>query len=592
MLTTRWQRAALVLLLVVATWGCFYGLGAIPLLDDPNEAQYAEVARELIETGDWLSPRLNYAPFLNKPPLAYWLIALADEAFGVSELAARVPSALAGIAIVALLVWLGALLFDTQTGLLAGFILLATGGFFIETHEVRPDLLLTAAIVGALIAVTYVLRRQARRTRGGHRAVSGGGTRSTEARWSLLALQGCLATGLLAKGMLGVVVPVCVIAVLVVTERRADALALFHPRRWWPFVLLAAPWHVVASLRHPGFLQDYVVNQHILFFFDQKVPRDSVPVPLGVFWQAFALRLFPWTLFAPLAIFAAIRRVLSAADSAADRMLLTWAATVLLLFSAASSRMEHYSIPAVPALSLLIAKLFRDYARGTDALGRRVVTAHVLGNAVLALATPFLVPGVVAAQSWLTPLPELPALARSVFALFAGGACIAAGAALAEWREPVPFAVVAAFVVAIPSIHHGLTLLSRIDSSAGLVAIVRQIAAPGSRVVYDAPVEYQSCAGLNFYLRRKLDLLPAAGFVPPRYLHRNDLFITRSALEQMWRNQPVVLVTGLAAAHGSVDGTVPQPFYVVAHDHARQVISNQPLAGDVGPRTAVSTGLP
>ena len=591
MLTTRTKRAALVLLLAITAWGFFYRLGAIPLLDDPNEAQYAEVAREIIESGDWLSPHLNYVPFLNKPPLAYWLIALADEAFGVNELAARLPSALAGMVIVALLVWLGTQLFDAPTGLLAGLVLLATGGFFVETHEVRPDLLLTAGIVGSLVAVTHLLRLHDAAAPGDG-AVSG--TTKPEGRWALLGLQGCLAAGLLAKGMLGVVVPLCVITLLVATERRSsNALKLFHPKRWWPFVLLAAPWHLVAALRHPGFLQDYVVNQHLLFFFDQKIPHDSVPVPLSVFWGALALRLFPWTFCAPLAIVAAIRRA-RRADAAGDRLLLAWAATVLLLFSAAPSRMEHYSIPAVPAFSLLIAKLFRDYARGAGTVAPQAVSGHLLGFAVLALAAPFVVPHLVAAQDWLTPVPELPALAREVFAFFAVAAGVAAAAALAGWRGPAPVVIAAAFVVAIPSIHHGLTLMARIDSSAALVAGVRELAANGSRVVYDAPVEYQTCAGLNFYLRRKLDLLSPPEFVPPRYLepHRAELFIDRGRFEQIWRNEPVVLITGLAAARGDHDGRVPQPAYVVAHDYARQVLGNRPLVADVSAGAAASTGLP
>src|SRR2546428_364345 len=101
MRSTWSKRRALVLLLAVAGFACFYRLGAVPLLDDPNEAEYAEVAREMVETGDWISPQLNYALFLNKPPLAYWLIALSDLAVGTNEFAARLPSAVTGVVIVA-----------------------------------------------------------------------------------------------------------------------------------------------------------------------------------------------------------------------------------------------------------------------------------------------------------------------------------------------------------------------------------------------------------------------------------------------------------------------------------------------------------
>ncbi|MGH3056119.1 MAG: ArnT family glycosyltransferase, partial [Gaiellaceae bacterium] len=133
------NRWAAVCLLALAACVFTYRLGATRLLDDPNEGEYAEVAREMVETGNWISPQLNYVPFLNKPPLTYWLIGAADLTFGINELSARLPSAVAALIIVGFVVWLGGLLFDTGTGLLAGFILLAMGGFFVESHEARPD---------------------------------------------------------------------------------------------------------------------------------------------------------------------------------------------------------------------------------------------------------------------------------------------------------------------------------------------------------------------------------------------------------------------------------------------------------------------
>ena len=357
---------------------------------------------------------------------------------------------------------------------------------------------------------------------------------------------------------------------------------------------LCAGLDVLMSLRHPGFVWDYVVHQHVLFFFDQKVPRDSVPVPLAVFWGALALRLFPWTLFAPLAIVAAVRRAWRKPDAAGDRLLLAWAAATLVLFSAAPSRMEHYSLPAVPAFPLLMAKMFRDYARGAGAVAPRVVTGHVLALAALALAGPFLVPRLVAAQEWLAPVRELPALAQAVFALVAAGAALAACAAVAGYRAWVPLIIVAMFVVTIPSFHHGLSLLARVDSSAGLAAEVQRINTPGGEVVYAAPIEYQSGAGLNFYLRRKLAMVRPVGFVAPRYLepHLDELFINRSDLERMWRHEPVILITDRETVHDGLTGADAPPVHVVARDHARQVLSNHTAVGDRGAQPAGPAGLP
>src|SRR5437879_6518455 len=110
------HRGALLLLLTLAVWSFSYRLGAAPLLDDPTEAEYAEVGREMLETGDWISPQLNYVLFLNKPPLTYWMIALSDRLFGVNEFASRLPSVLAGLVVVLLVVALGTTLYDAETG--------------------------------------------------------------------------------------------------------------------------------------------------------------------------------------------------------------------------------------------------------------------------------------------------------------------------------------------------------------------------------------------------------------------------------------------------------------------------------------------
>src|SRR5262249_9742165 len=156
-----------------------------------------------------------------KPPLTYWLIGACDVLVGTNELAARLPSAVAAVAIVLLLVWLGAILYDLETGLLAGFVLLAMGGFFVETHEVRPDLPLTASIVGSLLALAVLLREETQTKSPSpsaspspspsldlssrQRIRAGAGARARAG--VLIALQISLAIGLLAKGMLAVLIP-------------------------------------------------------------------------------------------------------------------------------------------------------------------------------------------------------------------------------------------------------------------------------------------------------------------------------------------------------------------------------------------------
>jgi len=566
MSTTR-KRGALVLLLAVALAAFCYRLGEAPLLDDPNESEYAEVAREMVESGDWLTPRLNYVVFLNKPPLEYWAIALSDSALGINEFAARLPSAVAGVVTVLLLVALGGKLYDAETGLLAGIVLFATGGFFLETHEAQPDLIMTASIVGTLLAVWQLF------------GVSRDGSNRRAPSALLFGLQVSVTIGLLAKGMLAFVLPGIVVAAMVIGTRRRDVIAqLLHPRAWWLLLVLMVPWHAAMSWDHRGFLWDYVINQHLLFFFDRKFPRDSIPVSLPVFWGVLGLRLIPWTVFAPLAVGIAARDARTGRHAISDRFVLVWAGGVLLFFSAAVSRMEHYSIPALPPMALLIARLFRGYAGGATGQ-RRLLNAHVVVLAGAALTGVFLMPDLIAAQGWLAPIRELPALARWTFILLAAGltlASIAAGTGKHRWVAPV---IAASMMTALPFFTRGMLLLARVNSSAPIAAALHVLVEPTEHIVYEAPTEYQNCAGFNFYLRRKIDLLRPPAFIAPPYVepHLDELFISHDEFEKLWQDGRVFFISDPLQPRQRLDGVVPPGFYLVARDHERWVVSNRPL---------------
>src|SRR5207244_3077357 len=121
---------------------------------------------------------------------------------------------------------------------------------------------------------------------------------------------------------------------------------------------IVVPWHVAAAPRHPGFAWDYVVNQHVLFFFARKLPRDSQGDSLAFFWAAAAGRAVPWVLLVPLTLAEAVRGAARRAAPAARGtfLLWAWAGGLLLFFSCAPSRLEHYAIPALPAAALLAAR--------------------------------------------------------------------------------------------------------------------------------------------------------------------------------------------------------------------------------------------
>jgi 4-amino-4-deoxy-L-arabinose transferase-like glycosyltransferase len=555
------RRFLCALSLLLLGFAYLYRLGSPPLFDDPNDGQYAEVAREMVESGDWVTPRLDYVVFLNKPPLLYWLIATAYSSVDVGETAARLPGALATLVTVVLLYLLGRELFDRATGALAAVLYGALPGTLVEARFVRPDALLIAGVVGAVLAFFVAARCE-------------GAAR----RRALYALQLALAVALMAKGMVGLLLPALPIAAVVLAERRWDLLRmLLAPRSWLLFLALVVPWHAAIALRHSGFAWDYIVNQHLLFFLDRKEPRTSTPISLGGFWIAFLLRTFPWTLLLPAAVVWSAGRLREPGCGRSYRVLLAWAAGVLLLFSAATSRLEHYCQPAVPAVTLLVAALLR---RGATAPGawRNVLVAHFVLLATLFLVAFFLAAPLLDAVAWLRGRSELPLIARVFFAVL-GAATLAAAIGLG--RAPASFAALPAVAVLalVPAIHAGMSALTPINSSKPVADVLRNTPAyQESTIVCEAPLEYQLCAGLNFYLRRRLALLRPPGFVDPPYLapHSQELFIEREELNDLWAKGPVLFVSDpLQPMTRSLREIVPVPLYIVARTNNRWVLSNQ-----------------
>lgn len=547
--------AGLLVLLLALT----YRLDTPPLFDDPNDAQYAEVAREMVESGDWISPQLDYVLFLNKPPLLYWLIASSYALFGVSELAARLPGVLVTVLTIVLLYRLGRELFDSTTGAIAACVYAALPSTLLEARFVRPDALLTAATIGALLAFSVAARRD-------------GAAR----RRALIGLQCSLAVGLLAKGMVGLLLPGFPIGAVILSERRWDLLGEFvRPRGWLLFAVLVVPWHLVVALRHPGFAWDYIVNQHFLFFLDEKEPRDSIPVSLLEFWAAFLLRVFPWTLLLPIAV-VGIRRVRDPRHF--GRLLVAaWAGGVLLLFSAATSRLEHYSLPALPAVALLVGLLLRNWPDWGGAWHRTMTAVFVLMSIAAATAV-FLAPSALAGVEWLSDRGALPQIARWFATVLAIGWI---ASVITSRRHPWAVAplLCAAMIGAMPLMHAGLVAIAPINSTAPLAAIIRSLPdANEATVVFEAPMEYQSCAGLNFYLKRRITLLKPPGFVAPPYLepHMDELFIDRDELERRWQNEPILFVSDpLAPMTRKVRDIVPSPFFIVARTNNRWLIGNR-----------------
>jgi 4-amino-4-deoxy-L-arabinose transferase-like glycosyltransferase len=327
-------KAVLALLLTAATLAIyFYGAHGFALAD-PDEARYGELAREMIASGDFVTPRLNHVKYFEKPPLVYWATALSIRAFGPSELAVRVPTLLAGLATLVLTTLLARRLYGAGTALLAAAILAGAPLFAFMAVILTLDMSLTVFVTAALFAVW--------------RAWSGGGDR----RWVRVAYA-ATALGILVKGPVAVVLVGGATLLFLLPHGGWRAL-----RPWfdWRALALAAvitlPWFLLVGWRNPEFWHYFLVDQNFHRYTKTKEHGEPIwffaPVVLG--------GLAPWS----LALAFDPRGLRSALDprtwTPATRFLAIWAVTILVFFSLSISKLATYAVPALPPLAILVAR--------------------------------------------------------------------------------------------------------------------------------------------------------------------------------------------------------------------------------------------
>ena len=345
---------AVALIAAAIFFGCLF---APPALMDDVDAVHAQISRNMLDSHDWTIAHLDGVPYMEKAPLLYWMMAISYRVFGVHDWAARIPIALAAV----LLCWIVARYaswafgWDSRAGFYAGVALATCCGLFLFTRILIPDVMLTLCVCVSFWSF--------------QRALEPGDEGPSARRWAAL-LAVSLAMGVLLKGLIALVVPIGGALVYLAITRQ-----LFVRRTWKRlhvfsgaliFLLIAAPWHVLASLRMPpvfdftmhsgpgeyhGFFWFYFMNEHVLRFLGLRYPHDYNTVPRLLFWLMNLLWLFPWSFYFP----AAARLSYKPVDRAGRTRLLAlcWAGFLLLFFTFSTTQ-EYYSMPIYPALALLV----------------------------------------------------------------------------------------------------------------------------------------------------------------------------------------------------------------------------------------------
>jgi 4-amino-4-deoxy-L-arabinose transferase-like glycosyltransferase len=357
------QWRDVLILVVICAVPFFLFLGAVPLID-PDEGRYAEIPREMLERGDFITPTLNYVKYFEKPPLLYWLNAASIKLFGLNEFAARLPSAFSGLATVIATYIIAIRLFDRRTALFAALFLATAAGFVMQSRIILTDMLLTLCLTSALGAFIIAARREE-----WHR---GGG-----ATWYVFYLFCALAV--LAKGLIGIVFPVGIIFFYILIMREWRILRRMHlVGGTLLFLVVAAPWFALVSFRNPEFAGFFFIHEHFERFTSTVHGRYQpfwffIPVLLGT--------MLPWSFFIPAALRRAWRDRNYESGQAAF-FLLIWSLFIFLFFSKSGSKLVPYMLPIFPPLAMLIANRFNMVFEGRD---REIKLAVILLGGTLIL---------------------------------------------------------------------------------------------------------------------------------------------------------------------------------------------------------------
>ena len=592
-----WRISVLVL---VGLWLAIYmvGLSRPALLDDADTV-HAEAAREMLQRHDWVTLYVNGVRYLEKAPLMYWSVATSYILFGISEWSTRFPLMLGVLAMILATYGLGRWAFAGEGGFDAALVLATALGPFLFTRFLIPDVL-----VGLWLTLTFWLFLESLEQPKPSRAVC----------WGLAAV---CALNVLTKGLIGLVFPAGAIGLyLLLTGNWKHLLKLRLVSGSLVFLVIAAPWHILAALRNPpqgsvqGFLWFYFINEHVKRFLGTRMPRDYDTVPLLLFWALLVLWLIPWTVFLPQSLQEVPRRwrEFRAQMSRRQRAYLLfflWNLVIVGFFSL-STRQEYYTIPAIPGMALLVGGwLQRERASAADSRERR---AGKISSAILLMV------GIIIATVGFalllfskTPSPgtELSDLLRKNpqdYALSFGHFLDLTPQAMGAFRAPLlgfslafllgtlanwifrrraragagNVSLAAMMIVVLACVRIAFGIFSPILSSKDLALAIRHQYRPGDQIVVIGL--YENASTLNFYTGIPLHSLRSPGgnmWYGTQFPGAPRVFETQASFVEMWNGGQRVFLWAEEEDPPALRGLTG---YVIARRGGKIIFSNRPLS--------------
>jgi 4-amino-4-deoxy-L-arabinose transferase-like glycosyltransferase len=585
----RYTSLALILLLWLLIY--FASIFSPALLDDVDTI-HAEAAREMVLRHDWVTLYTDGIRYLEKAPLMYWGVAASYEIFGVSDWSTRLPLMLGVLALLLATYWLGTTAYGERAGLYSAVVLATSLGPYIFTRFQIPDIIVALWLTLGAQFFLLSLRQQ------------------TPSRWVCWGFAATCALNVLTKSLIGLVFPLAAIFLfLLITRNLRHILKLRLLSSTLIFLAIAAPWHILAALHNPsqgavkGFLWFYFVNEQLLRYVGKRVPPGYDTVPLLIFWGLTVLWLAPWMVFLPQSIrqvplrWALIRGRMTSVQQA-NLFFLIWALVIIGFFTF-STRQEYYTIPAVPALALLIgAWLVKEPAQPEASRAGRisslvlfavVAIGSVIGIALLFSSKPPQ-PGADLADllrknpqdydfslgHFLDLTPEAlgmfrPQLLGAVLSLLIG---TGANLWLRYKRKPAygNIMLAAMMVVLLWCVHQAFVTFSPILSSRQLAVAIKKHYQPGDVVVIDG--QYHEASTLNFYLQVSVRVLhqPSGNlWYGSKFPDAPRVFETPPTFAELWSSRTPVFLWSDQENPKELSGL---PHFLLARSGGKTIFTN------------------
>ncbi|MSQ58936.1 MAG: glycosyltransferase family 39 protein [Betaproteobacteria bacterium] len=527
----------LLLALIALVW--FGALGYRPLAE-PDEGRYAEIPREMVVSGDYVTPRLNGIKYFEKPAFQYWMTAASYKAFGVNEWAARLWPALTGF-LGALMVWWVTRQWLGEKGAAAAALFVLSSPYYAFFSQVLSlDIGVTFFISAGML---FFMRAQC------------APNESREERFSMLMAWASLALAVLSKGLIGIVLPALVVGAYVVMERNIAVLRRMH---WLAglavFSVIVLPWFFLVSQRNPEFPEFFFIHEHFARY-TSNIHHKAEP-----FWYFFPILLIgalPWTWLAIEGVGEGWRKATPAGALRVERFLILWAACVVGFFSISGSKLPGYVLPAVAPLAILAAQRAMS-------LSARGILVRVIPGAVLLAVLLF-------AGTELMEFAQEDSVSFKYFAHYANwmevsAIAILAVSAMTALIAPRTRMLGILCMTTLLGVHAcvlGFDSLSPLRSAHHMAGLVRSHMRPGT-VVFEVGRYDQS---LPFYLESTVTLAEVGGeleFGIKQEPHR--MLATPEAFESAWQ-----------AAHSAIAVMDPASYEkYLARGLAAEIIARDP----------------